>query len=95
MRLEYQNAEASQYASTIALQENEPMVAAARMAHWDNDSVSIREKIQARQQSVSQKETGDLHQWRQNAIQRACGSASGPDDKILCDICQVLMYTLR
>lgn len=32
MRLEYQNAEASQYASTIALQEKEPMVAAARMA---------------------------------------------------------------
>ena len=32
IRLEYQNAEASQYASTIALQENEPMVAAARIA---------------------------------------------------------------
>lgn len=34
IRLEYQNAEASQYASTMALQEKEPMVAAARMALW-------------------------------------------------------------
>lgn len=31
-RLEYQKADASQYASSIALQEKEPMVAAARMA---------------------------------------------------------------
>ena len=31
-RLEYQNAEASQYASVTAFQEKEPMVAAARMA---------------------------------------------------------------
>lgn len=43
MRLEYQNAEASQHASAIALQEKEPMVAAARMALWDNDYVSIEE----------------------------------------------------
>lgn len=32
IRLEYQKAEASQYASSTALQEKEPMVAAARMA---------------------------------------------------------------
>ena len=35
MRLEYQKAEASQYASWMALQEKEPMVAAARMALWN------------------------------------------------------------
>ena len=47
-RLEYQSAEANQYASRIAFQENEPITAAAKIAHCKGN--------QSNQEEVSRSE---------------------------------------
>ena len=63
MRLEYQNAEASQYASPIALHEKEPMVAAAKMALWDTVNASVKGWNLPDYETMStQVNISDLHQ---------------------------------
>lgn len=95
-RLEYQNAAASQYASSIAFQEKEPMVAAARMALWNNANGSAKEHILSNSERANaQMDKCDLQRWKRTAIPRAFGSASDPDDGLLWGGSQVMRCTLR
>ena len=96
IRLEYQKAEASQYASPIAFQEKEPMVAAAKMALLTNDNVSTKKMFYSDfKMANAQMDKGDLQQWKRIVIPQACGSTSDPDDKRLYQFFQAVRCKLR